>query len=69
MGQGKLDCFKLQEIKVNAEAKKELKEYLDDCIERWRHIHQTDPDKNVVSTHYIDAFQSVRVSMLGELKE
>ncbi len=45
-----------------------LRECLDDGIERWRHVYQTDPDRNVIANHYIDAFQSIRVSILGRLK-
>ena len=40
-----------------------LREYLDDAIEHWRSIR----DHNSIKCDmYIDAFQSVRTSMLGE---
>ena len=49
----------------------ELKEYLDEAIESWRKRRDyanTDEDE-LIAMCYVDAFQSVRVSMLGELKE
>lgn len=53
-------------IKMNT---KSIKEYLDSCIEHWREIQiltETEEDF-VMSSHYIDAFQSVRMSLFGEL--
>ncbi len=47
----------------------ELQEYLDEAIRSWRKNKskaKTDEDILIASC-YIDAFQSVRVSMLGSL--
>lgn len=47
----------------------EIKEYLDDAIRHWRKKRDnatTDGDK-VMAVCYVDAFQSVRVSIFGEL--
>ncbi len=65
--------------------KKDVKKYLDQCIEHWRNdkrilkerIKNQDMDdgfwaldKNMdMATFYIDAYQSVRMSLFGELKE
>lgn len=38
--------------------------YLDRCIQFWR---EQDRDGNVVALDYIDAFQSIRMSLFGEL--
>lgn len=38
-----------------------IRTYLDECIEHWR---ASDAD---FAEYYVDAFQSVRASMLGEL--
>lgn len=40
--------------------------YLDNCIERWRAIRRTQSTMQEMATHYIDAFQSVRMSLFGE---
>ncbi|GAI84515.1 unnamed protein product [marine sediment metagenome] len=45
-----------------------IKEYLDGTIRRWRKnlkFFKNEEDK-LMAKHYIDAFQSVRVSLLGE---
>ena len=39
-----------------------VKGYLDKCITRWREADRTD-----MRAHYVDAYQSVRVSIFGEL--
>jgi len=46
-----------------------VKEYLDKCIKHWRigkKITSDDEDK-LVAACYVDAFQSVRISIFGEL--
>jgi len=51
-----------------------VKEYLDGCIRNWRKVGDNgvpgmpEYDKNI-ATYYIDAYQSVRVSLFGELLE
>lgn len=44
--------------------RKHVQAYLDRCIQFWR---EQDRDGNVVALDYIDAFQSVRMSLFGEL--
>lgn len=44
--------------------KKDVKAYLDRCIIFWR---ERLAEGNVVAEDYIDAFQSVRMSLFGEL--
>jgi hypothetical protein len=39
-----------------------IKEYLDNAITHWRGCAPTDMQK-----HYVDAFQSMRISLFGEL--
>ena len=48
--------------------KKSVKEYLDSCINHWRGI-LNDPkhEHHDIAIYYCDAFQSVRVSLFGEL--
>lgn len=43
----------------------EMKAYLDNAIINWR--KQRDEENNDIAQYYIDAFQSVRVSVFGEL--
>jgi hypothetical protein len=43
--------------------KEDIKEYLDNCIVYWRNA------KEDYSIYYVDAFQSVRFSLFGELLE
>jgi len=47
-----------------------VKEYLDTAIRHWRDVRdeekRADSDYGM-ATHYIDAFQSVRISLFGEL--
>ena len=45
--------------------KKEIKEYLDKCIIFWR--KKRDDEMSEIAKYYIDAFQSVRTSLLNEL--
>ena len=40
--------------------------YLDDVISRWRQIRDYGDTFADKAPHYIDAYQSVRVSLLGE---
>jgi hypothetical protein len=44
--------------------KKEIIEYLDSCITQWRKQKKTG-DK--LAPYYIDAFQSVRMTLFGKL--
>lgn len=47
----------------------EIKDYLDDAIRHWRKKRDnaiTDEDK-LMAVCYVDAFQSVRVSVFGKL--
>ena len=44
---------------------KDVKEYLDECIKYWREIR--DNNKSTMANHYIDAFQSVRTSLFGDI--
>ena len=39
-------------------------EYLDACIRHWRRENELG---NITARYYIDAFQSVRISLFGEL--
>jgi hypothetical protein len=39
-----------------------IKEYLDNAIQHWRKCAPTDMQR-----HYVDAFQSMRISLFGEL--
>jgi len=46
--------------------KEDLRIYLDNAITEWRRIRDTPDHKSAeMATYYIDAFQSVRVSMVG----
>ena len=48
----------------------EIARYLDGAIENWRTGRDdlsNSPKKRVKASHYIDAFQSMRISLLGEL--
>jgi len=47
-----------------------VKGYLDMCIHTWRRKRQdatSDDDEKQMAIYYVDAFQSVRVSLFGEL--
>jgi hypothetical protein len=50
---------------------KDVKAYLDECIVFWRKKRDTLPIENRpgirMAEHYVDAFQSVRMSLFGEL--
>lgn len=43
----------------------DIKTYLDNCIRFWR--RKRDEDKREYAIFYVDAFQSVRKSIFGEL--
>lgn len=43
-----------------------VRDYLDGAIRQWREYHATGEDQ-LLAACYIDAFQSVRVSLFGEL--
>ena len=48
--------------------KEEIKGYLDRCIRKWRKIKaDKELDSVAMAECYIDAFQSVRISLFGEL--
>ena len=46
---------------------KDVKAYLDECIIFWRKKGYAASGEPVMSAHYVDAFQSVRMSLFGEL--
>lgn len=49
---------------------KDVKAYLDTCIRHWRKKYRDsifDEDGRGVAVCYIDAYQSVRMSLFGEL--
>jgi len=50
--------------------KKDIKEYLSNCIIYWRAIKEspTNINKNI-AVYYIDAYQSVYISLFGETLE
>lgn len=43
----------------------DIKAYLDECIRFWR--RKRDEENCEIAIYYVDAFQSVRVSLFGEL--
>jgi len=50
----------------------EIKEYLDSCIKHWRKKKkesEEESEDSLVAMCYIDAFQSVRMSLFSELLE
>jgi hypothetical protein len=57
----------------NRELKEQLdniKGYLDECISYWRNVRNNPDHKDYVySFSYIDAFQSMRLSIFGETLE
>ncbi len=44
----------------------EIKDYLDQCIYYWRDPNE---EHKYMAKYYIDAFQSIRLFIFGELKE
>ena len=50
-------------------SKQEIQDYLDDAIRNWRNRKEeyNNEENKLIAMCYIDAFQSVRVSLLGEL--
>ncbi len=44
-----------------------IKGYLDDTITRWRLLRDADGEHSDLAPAYIDAFQSVRTSLFGEI--
>ena len=46
---------------------KDVKAYLDECIKHWRNIRDSESEKKDMAIFYVDAFQSVRTSLFGEL--
>ena len=60
-------------MKPNLKTLDEIKNYLDNCIKLWRSIRDNKvPNKEhlqELAYIYIDAFQSLRVSIFGELLE
>jgi len=55
----------MKEIKTIPFTKREIKAYLDTCIEYWR----AKEENFDVATYYIDAFQSVRMTLFGNIKK
>ena len=50
--------------------KKDVKEYLDSCIRFWRkkrEVAKAKKDGTLIADCYVDAYQSVRSSLFGEL--
>lgn len=43
----------------------QVKEYLDKCIRFWR--KKRDEENSEIAKYYIDAYQSVRISLFNEL--
>lgn len=56
---------------------KDVKEYLDNCIIKWRkrkrkhqnESYRTSKELELMAADYIDAYQSVRMSLFGEVLE
>jgi hypothetical protein len=49
------------------DAREDIKQYLDQCIEYWRKVKFEEPDgDHPYAYYYIDAYQSMRVSIFGE---
>lgn len=47
-----------------------VRNYLDDAIRSWREQrdeHEPGTDQHVMGVYYVDAFQSMRVSLFGEM--
>lgn len=46
-----------------------VRKYLDWAIRWWRRVRDNpaSPEDELMASHYVDAYQSVRVSLLGEL--
>ncbi|KKL99448.1 hypothetical protein LCGC14_1814310 [marine sediment metagenome] len=51
--------------------KKDIKDYLDNAIKHWRIKKENvmEGQERLIASCYIDAFQSVRMTLFGELKE
>jgi hypothetical protein len=50
------------------ESRESIKQYLDQCIKYWREKRDNDPDGEYkYSYFYIDAYQSMRKSIFGEI--
>ncbi len=50
--------------------RQEVQEYLDKCIESWRRNRdkaRAGSAYHEMATHYVDAYQSARISLIGEL--
>lgn len=46
-----------------------IKEYLDEAIKRYREIRDAKGADSIMMPYYIDAYQSVRTSLFGEVLE
>ncbi len=44
-----------------------VKEYLDNCIVFWREQRESGGEMSAIAVYYVDAFQSMRTSLFGEL--
>lgn len=50
--------------------KKDVKEYLDDCIRYWRkkkEVAEEGTPEKLMAVCYVDSYQSVRISLFGKL--
>ena len=54
---------------MNTIDREAARKYLDGAIRLWRHVRDStaSPEDELMAACYVDAFQSVRVSLLGEL--
>ncbi len=67
-----IDTFEGRVVAVASDevlTKQEVQEYLDKCIRKWRQERDSGKSEQTrsVAIYYVDAFQSVRISLLGEL--
>lgn len=52
--------------------KKDVKEYLNNCINYWRKRRDNEAkwtEEHYIAKSYVDAFQSIKISLFGELKK
>ena len=66
MGKRTLDFMESYNDRVVSFTKKEIKKYLDECIRFWRKKRD---EGDSIAEYYVDAFQSVRISIFGKLLE
>ena len=46
-----------------------VKAYLDEAIDYWRNQRDQEGENKIVAPYYVDAFQSIRKALFGEMKE